>query len=62
MAGEITREVKFSADALAQILECYGNRGAPELILACCWFNSMSRFLESTRVELGKNSRGDAVS
>jgi 4-carboxymuconolactone decarboxylase len=52
VAEEITRDVKLSDEALAQIIERYGNRGATELILACCWFNLISRFLESTRVEL----------
>jgi alkylhydroperoxidase family enzyme len=52
VAEEITRDVKLSDDALAQIIERYGNRGATELIIACCWFNLISRFLESTRVEL----------
>ncbi len=52
MADEITPDVKLSDDALAQIIERYGNRGATELISACCWFNPMSRFLESARVEL----------
>ena len=33
-------------------IERYGNRGATELIIACCWFNLISRFLASTRVEL----------
>ena len=52
VAEEITRDVKLSDDALAQIIERYGNRGATELIIACCWFNLISRFLESTRVGL----------
>ena len=52
VAEEITRDVKLSADALAQINERYGKRGATELIIACCWLELMSRFLESTLVEL----------
>ena len=52
MAEEITRDVKLSDDALAQIIERYGHRGATELIIACCWFNLISRFLESALVEL----------
>ena len=52
VADEISRDVKLGDDALTQIIERYGNRGATELILACCWFNLVSRFLESTRVEL----------
>jgi hypothetical protein len=52
VAAETTRDVKLSDDALARIIERYGNPGATELTIACCWFNLMSRFLESTRVEL----------
>lgn len=55
VADEITRDVRLSDEALAQILERYGNQGATELILCCCWFNLVSRFLESTRVELEKS-------
>ncbi len=52
VADEISRDVRLSDDALAQILERYGNQGATELIICCCWFNLVSRFLESTRVEI----------
>jgi len=52
VADEISRDVKLSDDALAQILERYGTRGATELILCVSYFNFLSRFLESTRVEL----------
>lgn len=52
VADEISRDIRLSDEALAQILERYGTRGAVELILCCCWFNLVSRFLESTRVEI----------
>ena len=49
---EISLHVRLSDDALSQILERYGSRGATELILCCCWFNLASRFTQSTRVEV----------
>jgi alkylhydroperoxidase family enzyme len=52
VADEISLDVRLSDDALSQILERYGARGATELILCCSYFNMISRFLESTRVEL----------
>ena len=52
VADEISRDVRLSDDALAKIIERYGSRGAAELIMACCWFNLVSRFTESTRVEI----------
>ncbi|PKN53257.1 MAG: hypothetical protein CVU55_03340 [Deltaproteobacteria bacterium HGW-Deltaproteobacteria-13] len=52
VADEISRNVKLSDDALALILERYGTQGATELILCVSYFNFLSRFLESTRVEL----------
>ena len=52
VADEISRDVRLSDDALSQIIERYGNRGAAELIMCCCWFNLVSRFTESTRVEI----------
>ena len=52
VADEISRDVRLSDDALSQILERYGAQGATELILCVSYFNSLSRFLESTRVEL----------
>ncbi len=33
-------------------MDRYGVRQATELILCCSYFNMLSRFLESTRVEL----------
>ena len=52
VAEEISLHVRLSDDALSQILERYGSRGATELILCCCWFNLASRFTQSTRVEV----------
>lgn len=52
IADEISRDVRLSDDALSQILERYGTRGATELILCVSYFNFLSRFLESTRVDL----------
>jgi AhpD family alkylhydroperoxidase len=56
VADEISRDVKLSDDALAQILDSYGTRGATELILCVSYFNMISRFLESTRVKLEDES------
>jgi len=52
VADEISLDVRLSDDALSRILDRYGARGATELILTCSYFNMISRFLESTRVEL----------
>ncbi|MFZ0888725.1 MAG: carboxymuconolactone decarboxylase family protein [Candidatus Binataceae bacterium] len=52
VADEISRDVRLSDEALKQILDRYGVRQATELILCCAYFNMLSRFLESTRVEL----------
>jgi 4-carboxymuconolactone decarboxylase len=52
VADEISLNVRLSDEALTQSLERYGVRGATELILCCSYFNMISRFLESTRVEL----------
>jgi len=52
VADEISRRIRLSDDALVQIMERYGPRGATELILCVSYFNFLSRFLESTRVEL----------
>ena len=52
VAEEISRDVRLSDEALAAILARYGVRQATELILCCSYFNMLSRFLESTRVEL----------
>ena len=52
VADEISRGVRLSDEALAQILTRYGVRGSTELILCVSYFNFISRFLESTRVQL----------
>jgi len=52
VADEISRDVRLSDEALAAILDRYGVRQATELIVCCSYFNMLSRFLESTRVEL----------
>lgn len=52
VAEEISRDVRLSDEALSRILDRYGSRGTTELILCCCWFNLVSRFTESTRVEV----------
>lgn len=52
VADEISRDVRLSDDALSEVLERYGVQGATELILCVSYFNFLSRFLESTRVEL----------
>ena len=53
---EISRDVRLSDEALSQILDRYGNQGATELILCVSYFNMVSRFLESARVQLeGEN-------
>lgn len=51
-ADEISRNVRLSDEALSLILERYGVQGATELILCVSFYNFVSRFLESTRVEL----------
>jgi alkylhydroperoxidase family enzyme len=52
VADEISRDVRLSDEALAELLNRYGVRQTVELILCCSYFNMLSRFLESTRVEL----------
>ncbi|MCP4005597.1 MAG: carboxymuconolactone decarboxylase family protein [bacterium] len=52
VADEISLDVRLSDQALAEIIERYGNRQAMELILCCSYFNMLSRFLESARVQL----------
>jgi AhpD family alkylhydroperoxidase len=51
-ADEISRDVRLSDDALALLTERYGPRGASSLILCVAYYNMVSRFLESTRVEI----------
>ena len=52
VADEITLHIRLSDEALALTLERYGPRQTTELILCCCWFNLVSRFLESTGIEI----------
>jgi alkylhydroperoxidase family enzyme len=52
VADEITRDVRLSDEALEQLLARYGSRRATAAILMAGWFNLLSRFLQSTRVEL----------
>ena len=52
VADEIARDVRLSDEALEWALSRYGVRQACELILCCSYFNMLSRFLESTRVQL----------
>ena len=52
VADEVTRDVRLSDEALEQIIERYGARQAAELILLVGYYNMVSRFLESTRVEV----------
>ncbi len=52
VADEISRDVRLSDEALAAIMAHYGTRRSTELIFCCSYFNMLSRFLESTRVEL----------
>jgi 4-carboxymuconolactone decarboxylase len=56
VADEISTEVRLGDDALQQILDRFGTRQATELILCVSYFNMLSRFLESTRVELEEES------
>ena len=52
VADEVSREVRLSDEALAAIVDRYGPREAAELILLVSYYNMVSRFLESTRVQL----------
>ena len=52
VADEITFDIRLSDEALTMALERYGPRQTTELILCCCWFNLVSRFLESTGIEI----------
>lgn len=52
VADEVSREVRLSDEALEQIIDRYGPREATELIMLVSYYNMVSRFLESTRVEL----------
>jgi len=61
VADEISRDVRLSDDALSLILARYGVREATELILCVSYFNFLSRFLESTRVELEDQNELDKL-
>ena len=52
VAEEISREVRLSDEALGLLVDRYGPQGAASLILCASYYNMVSRFLESTRVEL----------
>jgi alkylhydroperoxidase family enzyme len=52
VADEVSRDVRLSDQALSLVLERYGPRNAAELILLVSYYNMVSRFLESTRVEV----------
>jgi alkylhydroperoxidase family enzyme len=52
VADEVTRHVRLSDDALEQIIDRYGPRAAADLILLVSYYNMVSRFLESTRVQI----------
>jgi 4-carboxymuconolactone decarboxylase len=52
VADEVSRNVRLSDEALEQIIDRYGPRQATELIMLVSYYNMVSRFLESTRVEL----------
>jgi 4-carboxymuconolactone decarboxylase len=52
VADEVSRDVRLSDEALARLIERYGPREASDVILLVSYYNMVSRFLESTRVEL----------
>ena len=56
VADEISLDVRLGDEALSLVLDRYGSRGATELILCVSYFNMVSRFLESTRVQLEEDS------
>ncbi len=56
VADEVSRDVRLSDDALAQLIERYGAREASDVILLVSFYNMVSRFLDSTRVELEEGS------
>ena len=51
-ATEISRDVRISDEALGLLVERWGEAGAAELILCVGYYNMVSRFLESTGVEI----------
>lgn len=52
VADEVSRDVRLSDDALQQLIDRYGPREAGDVILLVSYYNMVSRFLESTRVQL----------
>jgi AhpD family alkylhydroperoxidase len=52
VADEVSRNVRLSDEALELMIARYGPREAAEVILLVSFYNMVSRFLESTRVEL----------
>jgi AhpD family alkylhydroperoxidase len=52
VADEISRDVRLSDEALELLVDRYGPREAVEVILLVSYYNMVSRFLESTRVEI----------
>jgi 4-carboxymuconolactone decarboxylase len=52
VADEVSRQVRLSDEALERIIGRYGPREAAELILLVSYYNMVSRFLESTRVQI----------
>jgi AhpD family alkylhydroperoxidase len=67
VADEISHDVRLSDEALEQLIDRYGPRESAEVILLVSYYNMVSRFLESTRVELedeepsGWQAIGDAA-
>jgi len=60
VADEISRDVRLSDAAFERIVALFGRRQASELVVCCAYFNMLSRFLESMRVELEpENLLGD---
>lgn len=51
-ADEISRDVRLSDATLERAIERFGEAGAEALILCVAYYNMVSRFLESTRVEI----------
>jgi 4-carboxymuconolactone decarboxylase len=56
VADEVSRDVRLSDEALAELIERYGAREASDVILLVSFYNMVSRFLESTRVELEEDA------
>jgi 4-carboxymuconolactone decarboxylase len=59
VADEVSRNVRLSDEALAALIERYGPREASDVVLLVSFYNMVSRFLESTRVELEDDLDGD---